>query len=93
MEEKMQANASRPLFTGVAVSNYSIGILVEAYARTKHAAAEILPHVYTSHSIVGTGGGVLSQFGSKYMLPLGTTRHLHEVSFRLCHVLKVYSCR
>ncbi|KAF9247180.1 Sec63-domain-containing protein [Melanogaster broomeanus] len=40
-------------------------------------APEALPHVYTSWSNIG-GGSVLSHFGSKYALPLGTTRHDHE---------------
>ncbi|OJA16987.1 hypothetical protein AZE42_00549 [Rhizopogon vesiculosus] len=39
-------------------------------------APEVLPHVYSSSSIVQ--GGSLSQFGSKYVLPLGTTRHDYE---------------
>ncbi|KZP12110.1 Sec63-domain-containing protein [Athelia psychrophila] len=46
------------------------------FTGTAQAAAEVLPHVYTSSSIVQ--GAVLSQFGSKYMLPLGTTRVDHE---------------
>lgn len=41
--------------------------------------AEVLPHVYTSSSM--SQGNVVSQFGSKYMLPLGTTRQTHEVRF------------
>ncbi|TFY83832.1 hypothetical protein EWM64_g204 [Hericium alpestre] len=40
------------------------------------AAQEVLPHVYSSTSM--TQGTVLSQFGSRYMLPLGTTRTMHE---------------
>ncbi|KAI0068945.1 Sec63-domain-containing protein [Artomyces pyxidatus] len=40
------------------------------------AAPELLPHVYTSSSVVQ--GNVLSQFGSKYMLPMGTTRRQEE---------------
>ncbi|KAI0082569.1 Sec63-domain-containing protein [Panus rudis PR-1116 ss-1] len=43
---------------------------------TAEQAPEILPHVYTSTSVVQ--GNVLSQFGSKYMLPLGTTRRYTE---------------
>ncbi|KAH9940596.1 Sec63-domain-containing protein [Amylocystis lapponica] len=42
------------------------------YTGTAQAAPEILPHVYTSSAIAQ--GNILSQFGSKYMLPLGTTR-------------------
>ncbi|KIJ70214.1 hypothetical protein HYDPIDRAFT_172092 [Hydnomerulius pinastri MD-312] len=42
-----------------------------------HEAPEALPHVYTSWSNAG-GGSVLSQYGTKYMLPLGTTRHDRE---------------
>ncbi|KAF9646774.1 Sec63-domain-containing protein [Thelephora ganbajun] len=60
MEQQLQANASRPLFTG-----------------TAHETPEILPHVYTSHSNTG-GGGMLSQYGSKYMLPIGTLREEKE---------------
>ncbi|OCH90702.1 Sec63-domain-containing protein [Obba rivulosa] len=36
-------------------------------------APEVLPHVYTSSSLVQNN--ILSQYGTKYMLPLGTTRH------------------
>ena len=35
--------------------------------------------MYTSHSNTG-GGSVLSQFGSKYMLPIGTLREEKDVS-------------
>ncbi|KAF8528771.1 Sec63-domain-containing protein [Hysterangium stoloniferum] len=42
------------------------------FTGTAHQAPEVLPHVYTSSSIVQ--GNVLSNFGSKYMLPVGTTR-------------------
>ncbi|KAG0709510.1 Sec63-domain-containing protein [Suillus ampliporus] len=59
MEETLRANASRPLFTGMA-----------------QEAPEVLPHVYSSSSVMQ--GGSLSQFGSKYALPLGTTRHNYE---------------
>lgn len=59
LEETLRANASRPLFTGVA-----------------QEAPEVLPHVYSSSSMIQ--GGSLSQFGSKYALPLGTTRHDYE---------------
>ncbi|KAJ7638696.1 Sec63 Brl domain-containing protein [Roridomyces roridus] len=37
---------------------------------------EVLPHVYTSTLM--TQGNVLSQFGSKYMLPMGTVRDMDE---------------
>ncbi|CAA7259895.1 unnamed protein product [Cyclocybe aegerita] len=40
------------------------------------AAPEVLPHVYSSSSMAQ--GSVLSQFGSKYMLPMGTAREMHE---------------
>ncbi|KAJ6629115.1 Sec63-domain-containing protein [Mycena sp. CBHHK59/15] len=43
---------------------------------TAQAPPEILPHVYTSTPMAQ--GNVLSQFGSKYMLPLGTIRQPHE---------------
>ncbi|GLB33685.1 putative sec63 Brl domain containing protein [Lyophyllum shimeji] len=39
-------------------------------------AAEILPHVYSSTQL--SQGNILSQFGSKYMLPIGTVRNMHE---------------
>ncbi|THH33662.1 hypothetical protein EUX98_g543 [Antrodiella citrinella] len=39
-------------------------------------APEVLPHVYTSSSMAH--GNVLSQFGGKFMLPMGTTRHFGE---------------
>ncbi|KAG6331151.1 hypothetical protein ID866_7939 [Astraeus odoratus] len=38
---------------------------------------ETLPHVYTSSSSTG-GGSILSQFGTKYALPVGTARHDYE---------------
>lgn len=43
---------------------------------TKNATdtPEVLPHVYTSMANI-SGGGVLSQFGTKYSLPMGTARH------------------
>ncbi|KAF8592674.1 Sec63-domain-containing protein [Ramaria rubella] len=39
-------------------------------------ASEVLPHVYTSSSMVQ--GNVLSTFGTKYLLPMGTTRYDRE---------------
>ncbi|KAL4241461.1 Sec63-domain-containing protein [Abortiporus biennis] len=59
LEEQLEANASRPLWT-----------------RTAEDMPEILPHVYTSASIVQ--GNILSSLGSKYLLPIGTTREYHE---------------
>ncbi|KAI6035267.1 Sec63-domain-containing protein [Pisolithus orientalis] len=43
---------------------------------TKNATdtPEVLPHVYTSMANI-SGGGVMSQFGTKYSLPMGTARH------------------
>ncbi|KAF7352893.1 putative helicase mug81 [Mycena venus] len=46
------------------------------FSGTAEAAPEILPHVYSSTPMAQ--GNVLSQFGSKYMLPLGTVRQAHE---------------
>ncbi|KAF7332131.1 hypothetical protein MKEN_00094100 [Mycena kentingensis (nom. inval.)] len=46
------------------------------FSHTAEPEPEVLPHIYTSSSIVQ--GNVLSQFGSRYMLPLGTTREMHE---------------
>ncbi|KAJ6539226.1 Sec63-domain-containing protein [Mycena capillaripes] len=46
------------------------------FSGTAEAAPEILPHVYTSTPMAQ--GNVLSQFGSKYMLPLGTDRQTYE---------------
>ncbi|EMD40635.1 hypothetical protein CERSUDRAFT_130708 [Gelatoporia subvermispora B] len=43
------------------------------FTHEAHEAPEVLPHVYTSSSVVQNN--ILSQFGTKYMLPLGTTRH------------------
>ncbi|KII95222.1 hypothetical protein PLICRDRAFT_661155 [Plicaturopsis crispa FD-325 SS-3] len=48
------------------------------FTGTAGPEAEILPHVYTSSAAGTVQGNVLSQFGSKYMLPLGTTRHDFE---------------
>ncbi|KAH7887857.1 Sec63-domain-containing protein [Phlebopus sp. FC_14] len=47
------------------------------FTGTAQEAAEDLPHIYTSWSNVG-GGSVLSHLGSKYMLPVGTARHVYE---------------
>lgn len=44
---------------------------------SQEAMPEILPHVYTSTPMAQ--GNVLSQHGSKYMLPLGTVREMNEV--------------
>ncbi|KAJ3002623.1 hypothetical protein NUW54_g5749 [Trametes sanguinea] len=41
-----------------------------------HDAPEALPHVYTSASIVQ--GNMLSHLGTRYLLPLGTTRREYE---------------
>ncbi|KAI0832546.1 Sec63-domain-containing protein [Trametes gibbosa] len=46
------------------------------YTGTAHDAPEALPHVYTSSSIVQ--GNMLSHLGTRYMLPLGTTRRETE---------------
>ncbi|KAG6817216.1 hypothetical protein H0H87_011574 [Tephrocybe sp. NHM501043] len=46
------------------------------FSATAQEAPEILPHVYSSTQI--SQGNVLSQFGSRYMLPIGTVRNLHE---------------
>ncbi|KAJ7904375.1 Sec63-domain-containing protein [Mycena olivaceomarginata] len=46
------------------------------FSGTAEAAPEILPHVYSSTPMAQ--GNVLSQFGSKYMLPLGTVRQMSE---------------
>ncbi|KIM25210.1 hypothetical protein M408DRAFT_26410 [Serendipita vermifera MAFF 305830] len=43
---------------------------------TARAAAEVLPHVYTSASM--TNNHAFAGFASKYMLPLGTTRQMYE---------------
>ena len=43
----------------------------------KQAEQEFLPHVYTSTLMAQ--GNILSQFGTKYTLPMGTTRHDYEV--------------
>ncbi|KAG8218769.1 Sec63-domain-containing protein [Butyriboletus roseoflavus] len=47
------------------------------FTQTMQEASEVLPHIYTSWSNIG-GGSVLSQYGSKYMLPIGTTRQDYE---------------
>ncbi|KAJ6516016.1 Sec63-domain-containing protein [Mycena sanguinolenta] len=46
------------------------------FSGTAEAGPEVLPHVYSSTPMVQ--GNVLSQFGSKYMLPLGTVRQTYE---------------
>jgi len=40
---------------------------------------QILPHVYSSSKM--SQGNVVSQFGSKYMLPIGTSRETYEVLY------------
>jgi antiviral helicase SLH1 len=79
MEETLRANASRPLFTGVAVSSFCALTWLPAQ-NIQQEAPEVLPHVYSSSSMMQ--GGSLSQFGSKYALPLGTTRHDYEVGYK-----------
>lgn len=44
-------------------------------------SAELLPHVYSTSSVAQ--GNVISQLGSKYMLPIGTSRNTYEVGFFL----------
>ncbi|KAL1737679.1 P-loop containing nucleoside triphosphate hydrolase protein, partial [Schizophyllum fasciatum] len=41
-----------------------------------HDAPETLPHVYTSSGMIQ--GNVLSQMGSRFMLPVDTTRTMHD---------------
>lgn len=79
IDETLKANAARPLFTGTAVSFCALKYWPAANMHQQEAAA-VLPHVYTSWSNLG-GGSVLSQYGSKYMLPIGTTRQDYDVSF------------
>ncbi|KAF7301385.1 hypothetical protein MIND_00703700 [Mycena indigotica] len=47
------------------------------FSGVAEAAPEVLPHIYTSSSMVQ--GNVLSQFGTRYLLPMGTTRETHDV--------------
>ncbi|KAH9850708.1 Sec63-domain-containing protein [Lenzites betulinus] len=46
------------------------------YTGTAHDAPEALPHVYTSSSVAQ--GNMLSHLGTRYMLPMGTTRRETE---------------
>ncbi|EKM59388.1 uncharacterized protein PHACADRAFT_137065 [Phanerochaete carnosa HHB-10118-sp] len=46
------------------------------YTGIAHDGPEVLPHVYTSSSMAS--GNVLSHLGSRFMLPVGTTRVDHE---------------
>ncbi|KAJ2811168.1 activating signal cointegrator 1 complex subunit 3, partial [Coemansia furcata] len=46
----------------------------EVFAHAPQALPEQYPHVYTSSSSGGVGGNMLSMFGSKYALPVGTAR-------------------
>ena len=41
------------------------------------AAEEVYPHVYSSSG--PSQGSIVSQSGSKYMLPIGTDRQVYEV--------------
>lgn len=82
MERMMRENAARPLFSGSAVRTASWPCFRLLSSRKmlsciQALAAEVLPHVYTSSAIVQ--GTVVSELGSKYLLPLGTTRTDNEV--------------
>ncbi|EPQ59321.1 Sec63-domain-containing protein [Gloeophyllum trabeum ATCC 11539] len=46
------------------------------FTGTAHDAPEVLPHIYTSSPIVQNN--MLSDMGSKYLLPMGTARYDHE---------------
>ncbi|KAI1796263.1 Sec63-domain-containing protein [Ganoderma leucocontextum] len=46
------------------------------FTGTAHDTPEMLPHVYTSASIMQ--GNILSHLGQRYMLPMGTTRQHNE---------------
>ncbi|OBZ76331.1 putative helicase mug81 [Grifola frondosa] len=46
------------------------------FSGTAHEAPEILPYVYTSGSMVQ--GNILSHLGTRYVLPIGTTRNNYE---------------
>ena len=76
MEKKFRENAARPLFSGTTVS-VLITHRLRKITSVQQAEPEILPHVYTSSSILQ--GSVLSQLGSKYMLPTDTIWHDREV--------------
>jgi len=76
MEQKFRDNAARPLFSGNAVSILYLMTYKDAESYFQQPEAEDLPHVYTSSSI---SGNVLSHLGTKYMLPIGTTREMQEV--------------
>jgi antiviral helicase SLH1 len=43
----------------------------------QEAAEEVYPHVYSSSG--PSQGSIVSQSGSKYMLPIGTDRQVYEV--------------
>jgi antiviral helicase SLH1 len=77
MEKKFRENAARPLFSGATVSVLITHTGLRKITAAQQAGPEILPHVYTSSSVLQ--GSVLSQLGSKYVLPAGTTRHDREV--------------
>ncbi|KAJ1884994.1 activating signal cointegrator 1 complex subunit 3, partial [Coemansia sp. S17] len=46
----------------------------EVFSHAPQALPERYPHVYTSSASGGLGGNMLSMFGSKYALPMGTAR-------------------
>ncbi|KAI0335591.1 Sec63-domain-containing protein [Cubamyces sp. BRFM 1775] len=46
------------------------------FTGTAHDAPEVLPHVYTSASVVQ--GNMLSHLGTRYLLPMGTTRRDYD---------------
>ncbi|KAG5637451.1 hypothetical protein H0H81_004468 [Sphagnurus paluster] len=57
-------------------SNFRDNAARPLFSGTAQPEAEVLPHVYTSSLI--SQGNILSQFGSKYMLPIGTVRNMYE---------------
>lgn len=74
-------NAARPLFTGTAVRSLlslsSTSAHNPTHAFQYQTEQEVLPHVYTSSSL--RQNNILSNMGSKYLLPVDTERHLYEV--------------
>lgn len=79
MEASFREAASRPLVTGsaVRVSVPPLKNIQFTCSCEQPQAPEVLPHVYTSSSIVQNN--VLSTFGKEYLLPLGTAREDREV--------------
>lgn len=81
MEASLRAGVDKPLFTGVAVGQFTFSPCSQKLIKYWQAPdAPVYPNVYTSSA--NNSGNILSSMGSKFMLPLGTTRRETEVKLK-----------